>query len=68
MSQKSSPNFSIHDPNFEIRQLLQKSVALAESRIGVRMSRSQVIRFLAMQWMNSSDSGYTIEPVERKDV
>lgn len=68
MSQKSSPNFSIHDPNFEIRQLLQNSADLAESRIGVRMSRSQIIRFLAMQWMNSSGAGYTIEPIERKDV
>ena len=59
MSHKSSPNFSIHDPNLEIRSLLEQSTILAESKIGVRMSRSQVIRFLAMQFINSSD---------RKDV
>lgn len=50
---KKTPNFSIHDPNLDIRWLLMQTATVIESQTGVKMSRSQVIRFLAVNFINS---------------
>lgn len=52
-----SPNFPIHDPNLEIRSMLEVIIAHVQSEMGMKMSRPQAIRFLTSNFIRRNVEG-----------
>lgn len=57
MSHKSSPNFPVHDPRLEVRSMLEVISSHLQSDMGIKMSRVDVIRFLASRFIRTNVEG-----------